>query len=194
MKKLYTTLLVVLSLFAFTSCNDFLDMKPTNSVDSKGSVTTARDAEVAINGLVREMLSTSLYGRNILLYADAKGGDYTVVSNGRGSDALYTFSHTSVSGTYSGFWSVGYTCIAQINSVLESIDAIEKAGTKEDFSDDRGQLYTHRAMIYFDLVRMYGKDYDVDKSALAVPLVTASLAKAEEPSRATVSDIYTQKV
>src|SRR5574344_60194 len=152
MKKLYTTLLVVLSLFAFTSCNDFLDMKPTNSVDSKGSVTTARDAEVAINGLVREMLSTSLYGRNILLYADAKGGDYTVVSNGRGSDALYTFSHTSVSGTYSGFWSVGYTCIAQINSVLESIDAVEKAGTKEDFSDAKGQLYTYRAMIYFDLV------------------------------------------
>src|SRR5574344_144033 len=74
MKKLYTIILVVLSLFAFTSCNDFLDMKQTNSVDSKGSVTTARDAEVAINGLVREMLITSLYGRNTLLYADAKGG------------------------------------------------------------------------------------------------------------------------
>jgi len=94
MKKLYTIILVVLSLFAFTSCNDFLDMKPTNSVDSEGSISTARDAEVAINGLVREMLSTSLYGRNILLYADAKGGDYTVVSNGRGSDGtLYIQSY-----------------------------------------------------------------------------------------------------
>ena len=194
MKKLYTIILVVLSLFAFTSCNDFLDMKPTNSVDSKGSISTARDAEVAINGLIREMLSTSLYGRNTLLYADAKGGDYTVVSNGRGSDGLYTFSHTSVSGTYSGFWSVGYTCIAQINSVLESIDAVEKTGTKEDFSDAKGQLYTYRAMIYFDLVRMYGKDYNVDKAALAVPLVTSTLATNEKPSRATVNDIYTQIV
>jgi len=41
---------------------------------------------------------------------------------------------------------------------------------------------------------MYGKDYNVDKAALAVPLVTSTLATNEKPSRATVNDIYTQIV
>lgn len=196
MKKLSIIFLAAFSLFAFTSCNDFLDMKPTNSTDTKGSITTVVDAQVAENGLVRAMLSSSLYGRNMFLYGDAKGGDLTVVSNGRGYDGLYTFSHTANSGSYSGFWSTGFSCIAQINNVLANIDLIEKAGTLEDFSDIKAHMLSYRAMIYYDLVRIYGKDYSDGNPAtnLGVPLVTTSLESTDQPARATVADIYKQIV
>lgn len=194
MKKISIIFLSVLSLFAFTSCNKFLDMKPSNSTDSEGSISTVTDADVAINGLIRQMLGASLYGKNIFLYADAKGGDLSVVSSGRGNDALYTFEHSASSGSYSAYWSEGFRCIAQINNVLTSIDKAEKSGSIENFSNEKGQLYTYRAMIYYDLVRIYGKDYSYDKSALAVPLVTEVLASNAKPSRATVQDIYTQIV
>ncbi|MBR4802400.1 MAG: RagB/SusD family nutrient uptake outer membrane protein, partial [Bacteroidales bacterium] len=99
MKKLYAILLSVLCLATVAGCNKFLDMKPTNSLDSESSINSVADAQVALNGLMRQMLSGSFYGRNFFLYGDAKGGDFTVVSNGRGYDGLYTFGHTPTSGT-----------------------------------------------------------------------------------------------
>ncbi len=189
MKKIYAIIVAVLAFAAASSCNKFLDMKPTNSLDSEASINSVADAQVALNGLMREMLSASFYGRNFLLYGDAKGGDFTVVSNGRGYDGLYTFSHTENSGTYSGFWSVGYKCIAQINSTLEAISKVE--GESGSYNAIKGQLYTLRGMLYFDLARLYGRDYAYDKAALAVPIVLELNSTARLP-RNTVEEVYAQ--
>ena len=189
MKKLYAILLSVLCLATVAGCNKFLDMKPTNSLDSESSINSVADAQVALNGLMRQMLSGSFYGRNFFLYGDAKGGDFTVVSNGRGYDGLYTFGHTPTSGTYSGFWTVGYKCIAQINSTLEAISKVK--GETSDYDDIEGQLYTLRGMLYFDLARLYGRDYAYDKTALAVPIVLELNSTARIP-RSTVEEVYAQ--
>ncbi len=37
-----------------------------------------------INGLMRNMTNANYYGRNFVMYGDAKGGDLTVFSQGRG--------------------------------------------------------------------------------------------------------------
>lgn len=104
MKKIYHLLaLVILGAFTFTSCDDFLDMQPTNSGNAEGAVGTVADAQVVINGVMSAMTSSSYYGRNLFMYGDAKGGDLTIFAAGRGLDAFYTFNHTSNSNTYSGF-------------------------------------------------------------------------------------------
>lgn len=95
-------------MITFTSCDDFLDMKPTQSGESSGAIATLNDAKVALNGVMTSMTSSSYYGRNFLLYADAKGGDLTIYSAGRGNDALYSFNHTASTGSYSAFWSQIY--------------------------------------------------------------------------------------
>ena len=47
MKKIYHLLaLVILGAFTFTSCDDFLDMQPTNSGNAEGAVGTVADAQV----------------------------------------------------------------------------------------------------------------------------------------------------
>ena len=84
---------LVLGLTCLTSCSDFLNRQPTNSGNADEAIATQRDAEVAINGMMFKMSSSSYYGRNFLLYGDAKGGDLTIYTNGRGNDNLYTFNH-----------------------------------------------------------------------------------------------------
>lgn len=75
MKKIYHLLaLVILGAFTFTSCDDFLDMQPTNSGNAEGAVGTVADAQVVINGVMSAMTSSSYYGRNLFMYGDAKGG------------------------------------------------------------------------------------------------------------------------
>ena len=49
-----------------------------------------------------------------------------------------------------------------------------------------------RALIYFDLVRLYGKPYNYDKGSLGVPLVTQTLPASAQPTRATVEEVYKQ--
>ena len=107
-----------LTILTFFSCKkDFLDVPPTNSGDANSYLKSAADAKVAINGIMRSMLSSSYYGRNFVLYGDAKGGDLTVFSQGRGLDNLFSFNHATNSGAYGDFWSTSYSIIVQINAI-----------------------------------------------------------------------------
>jgi SusD family. len=191
MKTKLIILIASLSI-GLSACSDFLDVKPGNSGDANTSIQTAADAKVIINGLMRAMTSSNYYGRNFIMYGDAKGGDLTIFSQGRGLDALYTFNHTESANNYSGFWSTMYAAIQQVNNLLENIEMIEAGGTAENFDEVKGQALTARAMIYFDLVRLYGKAYSDDPSSFGVPNVTTSLEYSAQPMRASVAENYAQ--
>lgn len=191
--KTIKIIITSLLLIALSSCSeDFLDVKPSNSGDSETSIQTPADAKVIMNGLMDRMRSFAYYGRNFLMYANAKGGDLTIYSQGRGLDGLYTFNHSVTTGSYSGYWNHIYHCILQVNSLLESIEKLQADGVSEDFDNYKGQALTARALMYFDLVRLYGKPYTEDKSALGVPNITKPLDASAQPLRATVEDNYNQ--
>lgn len=189
----YTIFFAALLLLGSTSCKkEFLDVKPTNAGDAETSIQTAADAKVMINGLMSKMTSSNYYGRNFILYGDVKGGDLTIISQGRGLDALYTFNHSKSSNNYSGFWNQIYHCILQANNIITSIDRLKAAGTTENFDSYKGQALTARALMYFDLVRLYGKPYTQDKSSYGVPNITEPLDASAQPLRATVEENYTR--
>ncbi len=194
MKKI---LLIAILFTAITqsACNkDFLDVKPSNSTDASITINTLADAKVMLNGVMRKMIRSTYYGRNFLLYADAKGGDLTIASQGRGLDNLYTFNHEVNSGNYSSFWSDIYNTLLQVNSIIAGIEKLEAEGTTLNFDNYKGQALTLRALMHFDLVRLYGKTYTMDKSSFGVPIVTTVLDAAEQPLRNTVEETYAQIV
>ncbi|MGM9802974.1 MAG: RagB/SusD family nutrient uptake outer membrane protein [Muribaculaceae bacterium] len=191
MKILRISILMIAAALFNSSCDDFLDMQPTNASNAETAIATADDAQVAINGVMRAMTSSVYYGRNFMIYGDAKGGDLTIYSAGRGLDALYSFNHSATSGSYSGFWTQGYYCISQVNNIISNIKRLQNAG-KNGFDTYLGQAYTLRALFYFDLVRLYGLPYNYDKSSYGVPLVTEPIEASAQPSRATVEEIYKQ--
>lgn len=195
MKKLYLILIAVAGIFAFSSCDDFLDVKPTNQLEFDESIKTAADAEVFMTGVMSRLTSGNYYGRNMILYGDAKGGDLTIYSQGRGYDYLYSFNHTPSSGSGSGFWSTGYDIILQLNNLLNNIEKMESdPANTEDFGDMKGRAYTLRALLYFDLVRLYGLPYTLysPSTSWGVPNVLEVLDASAQPDRAKVSENYNQ--
>lgn len=190
-KSTIQPLLLIIVILCLSSCGkDFLDVAPTNSVNASTSVKTAADAKVMITGMMRNLLSSNYYGRNFFMYGDAKGGDLTLYSQGRGLDALYTFNHTASSNNYSGFWLTIYNNIRQANSLLANIEALKSAGSEENFDNYKGQALTLRALMYFDLVRIYGKSYTDNKSAYGVPSTLTPLEASAQPLRSTVEENY----
>lgn len=193
MMKKITIILSVLGVMLITSCEDFLDVKPSNQADSETSIINAADAKVAINGLMRKMTSIEYYGRNFVIFGDAKGGDFAIRSQGRGLDYYYSFNHSATSGSGSGFWTQIYHNILQANNLILNIQKIESEGNgTAALADYKGQAMTARALMYFDLVRIYGKPYNMDKASFGVPLVLEPLDASAQPTRASVEAVYIQ--
>lgn len=186
-------ILTVLGIMLLASCENFLDVKPSTSAAAETSITNTADAQVAINGLMSKMTSYNYYGRNFVIYGDAKGGDFAIRSQGRGLDGLYTFNHSATSGSYSGFWSQLYNNILQANNLILNIKKIEDAGNGSPaLAGFKGQALTARALLYFDLVRLYGKPYNMDKASYGVPLILEPLDASAQPTRESVEAVYTQ--
>ena len=59
--RLYT--LLAAALMSLSACDSFLDMQPTNASNAETAIATTDDAQVAINGIMRAMSSSSYYGR-----------------------------------------------------------------------------------------------------------------------------------
>lgn len=192
MKNIKLILAVVL-LLGTTSCKKFLDVTPSNSADANMAVKTPRDAQILINGIMNQMTDVNYYGRNFIMYGEAKGGNMAVYSMGRGLDAMYTFNHSVNSNSYSGFWSQIYYTILETNYLLEQIAKLEANGAT-GFNTAKGQALTARALMYFDLVRLYGKQYTDNKASYGVPLVLTRLGFNAKPLRASVDAVYTQIV
>lgn len=192
MNKIKSIIIVILFLGLYSCSSDYLDVTPGNSGDASTSIETFADAEVMLTGIMSSMTSSSYYGRNFILYADAKSGDLTTMSMGRGLDGLYSFNHSPTTGSYSGFWNGIYYSILQANNLIVNIESLEEEGVEGNFDDLKGQALTARALMYFDLVRIYGKPYTYDKSAFGVPNELEPLDASEQPLRATVEENYTQ--
>lgn len=194
MKKI-NLLITILGIALLSSCEGFLDVKPSDSAAAETSITNANDAKVVMSGLMRKMASSDYYGRNFVMYGDVKGGDFTIRSQGRGLDALYSFNHSQSSNNYGGYWAQIYHCILQANNLLLNIEKIIADGKGTAALDQyKGQALTARALMYFDLVRLYGKPYNMDKTSYGVPLILEPLDASDQPLRASVEDVYTQIV
>lgn len=191
MKKIFIASCLFASL-SLSSCSNFLDVKPTESADASVSITSVADAQIMMRGIMSKLSSSNYYGRNFQLYGDVKGGDFTVVSLGRGFDYLYTFNQSESTNNYSGIWTQGYHVLAQINNLLQQIQSLKDNGNQDNFDSFIGQALTLRGLIYFDLVRLYGEPYNENKSALGVPIVTELLDANAQPGRNTVEEVYNQ--
>lgn len=194
MKKLYSILAIFcLAVLTLASCQNFLDWPPTDSASAETSITSVSDAEIMLTGVMNKLTSSSYLGRNMFMYADTKGGDLCIVSAGRGMDAMYKFNQSASGTSYSGFWQQGFNVILQINNIIENVEALEAEGAS-GFDDILGQAYTLRAMVYFDLVRLYGRPYNYQKTSWGVPNITTRIDAGAKEVRVTVEANYQQIV
>lgn len=193
MKKIYL-ILAVLCTLAITSCKGFLDVPPTDSASAETSITNKTDAEIFMNGVMNKLCSSSYLGRNMFMYADTKGGELSIVSAGRGMDSMFKFNQTASGTNYSGFWSQGFNIILQLNNIIESCEALKKEESTTSYDNILGQAYTLRAMVYFDLVRLYGRPYNYKPESWGVPNIVTRIGAGEKPLRATVAENYAQIV
>lgn len=155
MKKSILFLLIT-SAFVLTSCENFLDLKPKDSLVPENYYNNASEVDKALNGVYQVL--TDLGGSNFILNEEVMT-DNCVYSSASGSEWL-DFSKGTLNASTAYIeqkWQNDYKGIARVNLVLYNLynrdDIIISESDKVRF---QGEAHFLRAYFYVDLLLNYG--------------------------------------
>jgi tetratricopeptide (TPR) repeat protein len=179
------------------ACNKQLDLKPYQQVDQTQAILTAQDVQVTLVGAYNLCGGSDLYGGGVFLYGDLQGTQLDIDWQGtfQGLTQMTDQAIPIDNGFVDGTWSDGFAVINAANNVLANLSKVA-AGDK---NRTQGEAEFLRGMTYFDLARLFGRDWsDGDPTTnLAVPIVltpTTAFNSSAFVSRETVSKVYAQAI
>lgn len=198
MKKIFIALITIC--FATSSCNDFVDVIPKGNtipetVDDLaklmtfGTFTTVSPYFTDISISVGRV---ELYCDDYMTTQDPDNPNYYTNFTTFIAEMMKWEDPSEGSDTK---WNTLYKSNYVANYVLDNIDRV-KAGVAYDRDETKGWALVHRAMNYFILVNLYGKQYDASPGStsstdLGVPMPLESDINKKYP-RATVERVYGQ--
>ncbi len=182
-------LLVLMSAMILTaSCKKkFLDLLPYNQIAIDAAINTEADLQAALNGVYSTFRSANLHGRTLPLIGDLMADNvYIATVNSNRYIGEFNYNFTPIFGQANATLTDAYTGIQRANNVISTT-----LPTSATVNQIRGEALALRAFLYFELVKLYGKDFKIEPTALAIPLVL-TFDPSQKPARATVAEVYTQ--
>lgn len=171
MKRNISHLLYIVLIGFLTSCSDFLDVASKDKVLEEDQYKTEAGIHGVLNGLYRQLISTSLYGANLSQTTlDAMGHFYTYPPTQPTEDKLSTTlfflcngrseEYKSAENIFANIWRSGYKTLLNINYFLENME--KSFGVINDNNKDilLGEAYGLRAYLHFDLFRLFGPRWE----------------------------------
>lgn len=195
MKILKSNILsLAIAIVALSGCDNKLDqVKPTQSIDESTALSTSQDIEVTLIGAYDGLSSSNSYGGAIQYSGDLLGDDQEVRFGGTFStmDEIWRKTMTTTNTQTQATWLQSYSTINRVNNILANLSKVESSRKNAV----EGESKFIRAISYFDLVRLWAKDYNdgSPSSNLGVPLVTTptrAVTDADNRPRATVEAVY----
>ena len=190
MKNIISKILIGLAaIFITASCEkEWLDVSTSAQIEAEEQFQSPQGFKDALIGVYIGMASPELYAKDMTWnlvdilsqqYADLRGGaSYTAVQE-------FRYRTTRSTGQVDALWINSYNVLANINIILEYLEANEAVLDPIDYAIIKGELLGLRAFLHFDLMRLYGygdlADRDVS-GELTIPYVT-EFTKEVTPQR-----------
>ena len=168
MKLKYNLIAIALLGFSFSSCSDFLEQNPQTDLSENDFYKTADDILSAVNGVYSSLQEGDIYG-NWYVFGEIPSDNTRNQLSGSVTtqnefDQFYIDTQNSM---IANFWKAAYKVINRTNTVLGRIDGIEI--NTELANRYELECKFIRALMYFNLVRVYGD----------VPLVLKEISISE---------------
>ena len=181
--------------FMIWSCNkDFLNTVPYTSINETDAFNTPQQYLAHINNLYGQIQNPVFYGGRFIVFNEQRADEFGQNDgNAAAGSAVWNNNVASTSEYINNVWSAAYTAINSANILMTRM-----SGTKV-ISDSLARLYTGeakfiRALCYLSLVQTYAKPYNVDKTAMGVPLRLSPVTSGDQNdlARSSVEEVYTQ--
>lgn len=153
-------LLPVLLILIAGGCKDWLEIDPESEVDTDVLFETPAGFQTAMNGIYTNLSASSLYGHELkMFFVEVLGRSYDLGNTLYNDLEDYDYtSSSSIEGIIESIWSDSYNTIANCNSILEQV--AEKDSSFFENSGKNmieGEALSARALLYFDLLRLFAQ-------------------------------------
>ena len=186
MKKIVYFLFLLLF---FAGCKKSeLDLTPFNQIETASAFKTEPDVNLALNGMYNGLRVNNYVNGTWNIIADVLADNVIISSLGR--QTLTTFGDWRYNAdNTSGFFQTGYIITRRANAILENIENFPAGSFK---NNAKGEALAMRAMVYFDMARMYSKTFEnAAATDSTMSYVTSTDAKLL-PVKESVKGFYTK--
>lgn len=176
-RKITTGLLLLLCMqVMLSSCNKWLDVKPEDKTLEEDMFGHETNINKALNAIYNKLASEDLYGQQLTKSTvDVMAQYYNSVAaktNGvnRYLDvANYNYKAIENQAYYDRIWTNGYKAILSVNNFLAGLETYDVPLTADKIAILKGESYGIRALMHFDLLRLFGPVYATDSQKEAIP-------------------------
>ena len=198
MKKIFILCSVAI-LTTLNGCEKRLDVAPTQTIDQTKALISSGDIEGVLIGAYDGLQSGDSYAGGYQYTSEILAAVATEVRFGgtfSNLQEIYRKEITTINATAEGLWLRTYNVINRCNNVLANIEKVDVAKR----SRVEGEARFIRGSVYFELARLYGKQWGDGNNAtnLAVPIITAPLGSvvtdADFVARKSVAEVYAQAI
>lgn len=176
---------LLLVLLAGSGCKKWLDVNPKTNVTENKLFQSEQGFKDALTGVYTQLASRPLYARELTMaFMDVLAQNYSVTSTFHSYNAasLYRYTDAATRLKIDSFWICGYKAIANINNLLEAIDEKKDIFKGDNYRIIKGEALGLRALMHFDLLRLFGPVTSEGAGAKAIPYMT-KFAMVVEPSK-----------
>ena len=182
------TVMAVGITIAATSCEGFLDITPDGQVKRDEMLATNEGVEDALYGVYAKLRNTTLYGQE-MYFSSLEIMSQTLYCYGNtGVTALgqYDYNNTTVKNVFAMIWNDMYNNISNVNSVLNA--PLVDGANAYPVNIYKGEALALRAMMHFDLMRLFAEQITVNPNAKGIPYATEFSLKT--PDFETLAENY----
>lgn len=159
-------------LFAFSSCNKWLDVKLVNQVDENELFSKEQGFIDALAATYNGIADQNLYGRKLsyeLMDVLAQYYSYNSMGESYKRARDYNYKDAALRTQIDGIWSSMYASIASANNIIRWEEKNGDVMRPHIRKQVLGEALAIRAMLHFDLVRMFCEDIKFNHDAKGIP-------------------------
>ena len=179
MKK-YAMILVAVSML-FVSCEKWLDLQQEGEITAEQLYSTGEGYRTALNGLYQAMGRPDLYGRELSFgLVDCMSQQYDL-----SNEEIFNTEHYKKASKFEyqdvtlvdyidNIWTVAFKMIANANDLIQHIEQADADLFEEGEMERRmimGEAYACRALMHFDMLRLFAPAPVNDDGQTYVPYV-----------------------
>ncbi len=178
------------------SCSNWLDIGSEDRIMEKDLFSTKDGFLTALNGIYIDLLDNSLYG-STLTYGtmDVLAQYYDCSEEEHIYNALSRYEEEAKRDAVDRTWSKAWFLINNANTLLEHCGEDRSVLDDESYHIIRGEALALRALLHFELLRIFGPVYNLDKKMKCMPYVRSSdlvvreMLPAEEVLNSVLNDL-----
>lgn len=180
--KIYTRIILLFTLLSLGSCKDWLDLQPEGQATSDELFSTGDGYRSVLAGIYQAMTSKNLYGVELQFgIVDCMSRQYTWNwnYNEQGTNMYkmareFDYYNSTLKPTIDNIWKDGFNVVANANNLIQNLENASPdlfAGGETEREMILGEAYACRALMHFDLLRLFAPALVHDEGEQRVPYV-----------------------